>query len=178
MNVVVGQSINSDIYVEHDYQGNLPQEALNQVNAVDWASWFQTWLGELSKTTELSQACELSLRLTGDRQMQQYNYRYRGVDQPTDVLAFAATETEMTLPPDFLEPLYLGDIIISLDTALKQAQEQKHALIVELAWLSSHGLLHLLGWDHPDDQRLQQMLERQQELIHSLDALDLDGLRP
>ncbi|NJL51475.1 MAG: rRNA maturation RNase YbeY, partial [Hydrococcus sp. SU_1_0] len=90
----------------------------------------------------------------------------------------AATETEITLPPDLSEPLYLGDIIISLDTALKQAQEQKHALIVELAWLSSHGLLHLLGWDHPDDQRLQQMLEKQQELIHSLDAGYFDGFCP
>jgi probable rRNA maturation factor len=178
MSVAVGQSINSDIYVEHDYQGNLSQEVLNQVNAVDWASWFQTWLGELSKTTELSPACELSLRLTGDRQIQQYNHQYRGLDQPTDVLAFAATEAEITLPPDLSEPLYLGDIIISLDTALKQAQGQKHPLIVELAWLSSHGLLHLLGWDHPDDQRLQQMLEQQRELICSLDAFSGDKLRP
>jgi probable rRNA maturation factor len=178
MSVAVGQSINSDIYVEHDYQGNLSQEVLNQVNAVDWASWFQIWLGELSKTTELPPTCELSLRLTGDRQIQQYNHQYRGLDQPTDVLAFAATETEITLPPDLSEPLYLGDIIISLDTALKQAQAQKHPLIVELAWLSSHGLLHLLGWDHPDDQRLQQMLEQQRELICSLDAFSADELRP
>jgi probable rRNA maturation factor len=178
MSVAVGQSINSDVYVEHDYQGNLPQELLKQVRVVDWASWFQTWLEELNKTTKLPQACELSIRLTGDRQMQQYNYQYRGLDQPTDVLAFAATETEMTLPADLSEPLYLGDIIISLDTALNQAQEQKHSLIVELAWLSSHGLLHLLGWDHPDDKSLQQMLGRQQELIYSLDAFDSNELHP
>jgi len=178
MSVAVGQSINSDIYVEHDYQGSLPQEVLGQVKAIDWASWFQTWLESLSKTTDLPLACELSLRLTGDRQMQQYNYQYRGLDQPTDVLAFAATESEITIPPDLSEPLYLGDIIISLDTALNQAQEQKHSLIVELAWLSSHGLLHLLGWDHPDEQSLRQMLERQQELIHFLDAFVPDGLRP
>jgi probable rRNA maturation factor len=179
MNVAVGESLKSlksDIYVEHDYQGNLEKAALHEVNAVDWVSWFQTWLDFLSKSSELPQECELSLKLTGDRQIQQYNHQYRNLNQPTDVLAFAATETEITLPPELAEPLYLGDIIISLDTAMKQAQEQKHSLIVELAWLSSHGLLHLLGWDHPDDQSLSQMLGRQQELINSLNTLISDGL--
>ncbi|MFM2314502.1 MAG: hypothetical protein RLZZ04_3778 [Cyanobacteriota bacterium] len=175
MNVAVGQSINSDIYVEYDYQDNLlSTETLHQVNAVDWISWFQTWLDFLSQTTELPQDCELSLKLTGDRQIQQYNYQYRDLEQPTDVLAFAATESEIILPSKLAEPLYLGDIIISLDTAMRQAQEQKHSLIVELAWLSSHGLLHLLGWDHPDEESLQQMLGRQQELINSLNTLISD----
>jgi probable rRNA maturation factor len=176
MNIAVGQSINSDIYVDHDYQGNLSAEVLHQVNAIDWVSWFQTWLYLLSKTSELPQDCELSLKLTGDRQIQQYNHQYRALNQPTDVLAFAATESAITLPPGLLEPLYLGDIIISLDTAMSQAQEQKHSLIVELAWLSSHGLLHLLGWDHPDAESLQQMLGRQQELINSLNPLNSDRL--
>jgi probable rRNA maturation factor len=175
MNVAVGQSINSDIYVEYDYQDNLlSTETLHQVNAVDWISWFQTWLDFLSQTTELPQDCELSLKLTGDRQIQQYNHQYRDLEQPTDVLAFAATESEIILPSKLAEPLYLGDIIISLDTAMRQAQEQKHSLIVELAWLSSHGLLHLLGWDHPDEESLQQMLGRQQELINSLNTLISD----
>lgn len=182
MNIAVGKSINrvnSDIYVEHDYQGNLSAEVIQQVNAVDWVSWFQTWLNFLSQTADLPQDCELSLKLTGDRQIQQYNHQYRALDQPTDVLAFAATETEIILPPMLTEPLYLGDIIISLDTAMRQAQEQKHSLIVELAWLSSHGLLHLLGWDHPDEESLQQMLGRQQELINSLNSSNTsisDGL--
>jgi probable rRNA maturation factor len=122
----------------------------------------------------LPQDCELSLRLTGDRQIQQYNSQYRHLDEPTDVLAFASTESEITLPAEFTEPLYLGDIIISLDTAMRQAKEQKHSLTVELAWLSSHGLLHLLGWDHPDDKSLQQMLAQQKELIYSLNAVKSD----
>jgi probable rRNA maturation factor len=179
MNVAVRQSLKSlksDIYVELDYQGNLSTEALHQVNAIDWVSWFQIWLDFLSKTTKIPQDCELSLKLTGDRQIQEYNHQYRHLDQPTDVLAFSATETEITLPPELVEPLYLGDIIISLDTAMRQSQEQKHSLIVELAWLSSHGLLHLLGWDHPDEESLQEMLERQQELINSLNTLIGDGL--
>jgi probable rRNA maturation factor len=174
MNVAVEQSINSDIYVENDYEGNLSQEELNQVNSVDWIGWFQNWLRELSPIIELPQDCELSLRLTSDRQIQQYNCQYRHLDQPTDVLAFASTEIDMVLPAEFTEPLYLGDIIISLDMAMRQAKEQKHSLTVELAWLSSHGLLHLLGWDHPDDKSLQQMLAQQKELIYSLNAVKSD----
>jgi probable rRNA maturation factor len=174
MNVAVKQSINSDIYVENDYAGNLPQETLNQVNLVDWVGWFQHWLNFLNPIIDLPQDCELSLRLTGDRQIQQYNYQYRNLDQPTDVLAFANTEIEIALPTEFTEPLYLGDIIISLDLAMRQAKEQKHSLTMELAWLSSHGLLHLLGWDHPDDKSLQQMLAQQQKLIDSLNAFKFD----
>jgi probable rRNA maturation factor len=174
MNVAVKQSINSDIYVENDYVGNLPQETLNQVNLVDWVGWFQHWLSFLNPIIDLPQDCELSLRLTGDRQIQQYNQQYRHLDRPTDVLAFANTEIDIALPAEFTEPLYLGDIIISLDLAMKQAKEQKHSLTMELAWLSSHGLLHLLGWDHHDDQSLQQMLAQQQELIDSLNAVKFD----
>lgn len=172
MNVAAEQLINSDIYVEHDYQGNLSEDELTQVNSIDWEGWFQTWLEQLSKNTELTQNCELSLRLTSDSQIQSYNYKYRGFDKPTDVLAFAATEADIPQPNELVEPLYLGDIIISLDTAVRQAKEQKHPLRVELAWLSSHGLLHLIGWDHPDEETLQEMLSQQSQLIHFLNAFN------
>jgi probable rRNA maturation factor len=174
MTITVGKSIHSDIYVENDYEdyqdyeGQLAPADLDRVNSIDWEGWFQDWLSYLSQITTVPQACELSLRLTGDRQIQQYNYQYRQLDRPTDVLAFATTETDIILPAEFTEPLYLGDIIISLDMAKRQAIEQKHALTVELAWLASHGLLHLLGWDHPDDKSLEVMLARQKELIYSL----------
>ncbi|MEL6501794.1 MAG: rRNA maturation RNase YbeY [Cyanobacteria bacterium J06607_15] len=168
MNLAVGQSINSDIYVEHDYQGDLPTKNLEEAVSLDWAGWFQTWLADLSKTTELPPECELSLKLTSDRSIKQYNLQYRQLDSPTDVLAFAALESAINLPENLNEPLYLGDIIISLDTALRQAREQRHSLELELAWLSSHGLLHLLGWDHPDDESLRQMLDGQAELIQLL----------
>jgi len=174
MNIAVGQSINSHIYVEHDYQGDLPTKNLPEVAAIDWAGWLQKWLTSLSKTTELPQDCELSLKLTSDGGIQQYNLQYRNLDSSTDVLAFAAMESQMELPEDLNEPFYLGDIIISLDTAMRQAQEQKHSLKLELAWLSSHGLLHLLGWDHPDDESLRQMLDRQGKLIQLLNISDAD----
>ena len=173
MNIAVGQLINSNIYVENDYQGNLSEE-LARVNSLAWSDWFQIWLDSLCINTDLPQECELSLRLTSDRQMQQYNQQYRNLDRPTDVLAFAALELDMSLPEEMDEPIYLGDIIISLDTAQRQAKEQNHSLSMELAWLSSHGLLHLLGWDHTDDNSLQVMLAKQSELIHLLNTFNLN----
>jgi probable rRNA maturation factor len=61
--------------------------------------------------------------------------------------------------------LYLGDIVISVETAYRQAQQQGHSLQTELAWLATHGLLHLLGWDHPDEESLQGMLYQQETLL-------------
>lgn len=62
-------------------------------------------------------------------------------------------------------PLELGDIVISVQTAARQAPEHGHSLERELLFLASHGLLHLLGWDHPDDASLAAMLARQQQLL-------------
>ncbi|MBD2021582.1 rRNA maturation RNase YbeY [Leptolyngbya sp. FACHB-36] len=130
-----------------------------------WQTWFQHWLVALQP--DLSSAYELSLRLTDDREIQALNHQYRHQDKPTDVLAFAALEVEAPLLED-AEPLYLGDIVISIDTAKRQAQAQGHDLKTELAWLAAHGLLHLLGWDHPDDDRLVEMLDQQQALLQSV----------
>ena len=137
-----------------------------------WQKWFQTWLEALTAELPPADSYELSLRLTGDREIQQLNSQYRQQDQPTDVLAFAALEVEIPEPTDaahFTEPLYLGDIVISLETATRQSQQQGHSLAVELAWLAAHGLLHLLGWDHPDEESLALMLERQKILLTGVD---------
>ena len=142
--------------------------AIDPVIATEtWERWFQDWLEALQPTFSPINAYELSLRLTDDREIQQLNQQYRQQDKPTDVLAFAALES-LYPEPDELQatlPLYLGDIVISLDTAQRQAEGQKHPLNVELAWLASHGLLHLLGWDHPDEDSLNRMLKQQQDLL-------------
>ena len=169
MNLTATQSSNAVIYVENLYEGNLPDDSRKSVDAIPWTDWLQIWMQSMSRSTGSLQNCEIGLRLTGDRQIQALNCQYRSIDRPTDVLAFAATEAEITIPAEIVEPLYLGDIVISLDTAERQALRANHSLVRELAWLSSHGLLHLLGWDHPDDSSLQQMLERQLELIRLLE---------
>lgn len=168
MDLTATQSCDVVIYVENLYEENLNVDSSIDIAAISWRGWFQTWMESLGKENKIGQDCEISLRLTSDRQIQSLNAKYRSIDKPTDVLAFAATESEIVIPQEMDEPLYLGDIIISLDTANKQAQMQNHSLVTELAWLSSHGLLHLLGWDHPDEASLEQMLQRQSQLIDLL----------
>jgi probable rRNA maturation factor len=137
------------------------------VTEATWQQWFECWLNLLSPTLSPAHSYELSLRLTDDAEIQQLNAQYRQQNRPTDVLSFAALEVDTPQSPDLLssQPLYLGDLIISVETAIRQADRQGHPLITELAWLSVHGLLHLLGWDHPDDQSLARMLAQQDQLL-------------
>ena len=139
---------------------------LSLISIKDWQDWLEVWLTSLKSQLPKADTYELSLRLTNDTEIQSFNSQYRQQNKPTDVLAFAALEAEMPIfQPEEPEPLYLGDIIISVETAARQAQQNNHSLTIELAWLASHGLLHLLGWDHPDDVRLEEMLAQQANLL-------------
>ncbi|MGB3309430.1 MAG: rRNA maturation RNase YbeY [Nodosilinea sp.] len=133
----------------------------------EWERWFTQWGQQMALTGSPIGAYELALKLTTDAEIAALNQQFRQIDQPTDVLSFAALETDFPLIADVLdaEPLYLGDIIISLDTATRQATEAGHSLRWETAWLAAHGFLHLLGWDHPDDPSLVAMLDKQSELL-------------
>ncbi|MFQ4138865.1 rRNA maturation RNase YbeY [Nodosilinea sp. PGN35] len=137
------------------------------VSAQEWADWFTRWGQQMTLAGSPIGAYELSLRLTDDRAIAALNGQFRQIDRPTDVLSFAALETDFPQVDEILatEPLYLGDIIISLDTAARQAAEVGHSLRWETAWLAAHGFLHLLGWDHPDDPSLAAMLDKQSELL-------------
>ena len=138
------------------------------ITTATWETWFDQWLKTLEPDISPTDDYELSLRLTDDREIQSLNDQYRHKNQPTDVLAFAALEVDSPqLPPQMQLPLpvYLGDIVISVETADRQAQQQGHSLTTELAWLATHGLLHLLGWDHPDEDSLVAMLNQQSTLL-------------
>lgn len=137
-----------------------------------WTPLFQQWLTELHPKLSPIGSYELTLRLTHDAEMQSLNRDYRQMDKPTDVLAFSSLDEVMNLPDSvyMAMPFYLGDIIISVETANVQAQQQGHCFATELMWLATHGLLHLLGWDHPDDASLEQMLAQQDSLISCLEV--------
>ncbi len=96
---------------------------------------------------------EVGLRLTTDAEIRVLNREFRGKNKPTDVLAFAQREG----PAGALHPELLGDIVISVDTARRQA---KRGLAAELLHLASHGLCHLLGYDHNDDAEEREMNAR------------------
>src|SRR5438270_8040378 len=92
------------------------------------------------------------LTLTGDEHLREYNRRYRGLDEPTDVLAFPAqdkpSDQRFQAPPGTEQ--WLGDIVISLPRARRQAREAGHPVNDEVRLLAVHGFLHLLGYDHAE----------------------------
>ncbi|MEC8442516.1 MAG: rRNA maturation RNase YbeY [Cyanobacteriota bacterium] len=135
----------------------------------DLMGWIQTIRSTPSLTcpdaVRRADEVSLGLRFTDDASIAELNSAWRQKTGPTDVLSFAALDDA----GDWMEgpSPELGDIIISLETARRQAQEQGHSLQRELRWLVSHGLLHLLGWDHPDDPSLEAMLQLQEQLLDS-----------
>lgn len=105
---------------------------------------------------------EADFRITGDDAIHRLNHDYRGKDSPTDVLAFAQREG----PGADLCPEILGDVIVSLDTAERQAKVDVHT---ELLFLFAHGLCHLLGYDHQDDEEEAAMNGRMKLLLEECD---------
>lgn len=145
-------------------------ETYARITPETWENWFNNWLEILQPDIPPAPSYEIGLRLTDDSQIQELNAQYRQQNKPTDVLAFAALEVDFPHSEEMLAsvPLYLGDIIVSVDTAQRQAQQQEHSLTTEMAWLTAHGLLHLLGWDHPDEESLERMLEQQVKLLKAI----------
>jgi len=107
---------------------------------------------------------ELSILVTTDEQIQELNREYRDVDAPTDVLSFSAFEGEPFVLPEGM-PVNLGDIVISLPQAQRQALAMGHQPEDELALLVVHGCLHLLGYDHADLDEQHEMWQKQNELL-------------
>ena len=117
---------------------------------------------------------ELSLLLVGDRSMRRLNRLYRRKDRTTDVLAFPMRHARPRLTPHasrFTSSL-LGDVVISLPQAARQAARAGHALEREITVLVIHGLLHLLGYDHERSAReARRMQRREQAVLRSLGAI-------
>lgn len=110
---------------------------------------------------------EVTIRLTDDAEVHELNRRYRGYDKPTDVLSFAQRDqmADAPPPPDLPGmPTILGDVIISVDTARKQAATQSVTLEEELSLLVVHGILHLLGYEDETEEGAEQMRVREREM--------------
>lgn len=116
---------------------------------------------------------EVSIVLVDDGYIRELNRQYRNIDQPTDVLSFAMSESTGE-EPDYddetegCEEDILGDIIISTETAVRQADEFGHSLEREMAYLTAHGMFHLLGWDHEDEDSRAVMREKEERLLATL----------
>ncbi|HJB94801.1 MAG TPA: rRNA maturation RNase YbeY [Candidatus Mediterraneibacter intestinigallinarum] len=126
---------------------------------------------------------EIDLLLTHDEEIHEMNREHRGIDRPTDVLSFPMLE--FAIPGDFsgideeaediFNPesgeLMLGDIVISADRVLAQADEYGHSPRREYAFLIAHSILHLCGYDHMEEDERAVMEEKQREIMEKINIL-------
>ena len=140
------------VVIPEEYQDFIPEEILcSAAEAV-------------LRQEELPDSPSVSILVTDNDHIRELNQRYRGIDKPTDVLAF---ETDF-LDPD-LETRYLGDVVISYPQAKSQAESRGHTIEAELQLLAVHGILHLLGYDHDTDAKKSEMWSMQGRILRELD---------
>lgn len=109
---------------------------------------------------------ELSILLTNDSRIHELNLAHRGKDKPTDVLSFPQNEFRAPEVPKRKGPLLvLGDVVVSLDTADRQARGRRRPLFEEVRFLLAHGILHLLGHDHGTPEEKKVMTARTRWLV-------------
>ncbi|MGE5549709.1 MAG: rRNA maturation RNase YbeY [Bacteroidota bacterium] len=111
---------------------------------------------------------EVGISLADDDYLRILNRDFRGIDQATDVLSFALQEKAGD-EPDYAEegPAVLGDVFISMDRAVSQAREFGHSIQREIAYLSVHGLLHLMGYDHDGPEAEGEMRAAEEEILRT-----------
>ncbi|WP_168119299.1 rRNA maturation RNase YbeY [Paenibacillus sp. HB172176] len=139
------------------------------------------WIEKLEELLQLAGEAEgmdrgeVALTFTDDEGIHALNKEYRGIDRPTDVLSFAMQddgveeldivfEVESEDEPDPISGM-LGDIIISVDRAVAQSEEYGHSIEREIGFLFVHGFLHLIGYDHGDEQSESEMTAKQEQVL-------------
>ncbi len=116
---------------------------------------------------DFGKPAEISIVLTGDEEVRILNRDYRGKDCPTDVLSFCQLEGE-PFAPSVGGLVELGDVVISVDTARRQSLEHGHSLQTEIDVLTIHAMLHLLGYDHEDDEEAEVMQSRESAILEEV----------
>ena len=107
--------------------------------------------------------CLFNVIIVDNDYIHKLNKEYRGIDRPTDVISFALEDEEDSIKLDFR---VLGDIYISLDKTYEQSKLYDHSFLRELSFLTIHGLLHLLGYDHMNIEDEEVMFKKQEELLN------------
>ena len=149
--------IEADIQIDERFQKDVDAMLIEQAIAAALAA------------EGLAGAIEISVLVTDDATLHQLNRDYRNVDAPTDVLSFADDDESDASPFAFVRPLdtprYLGDLAISYERDVAQASEYGHSRARELAFLTVHGVLHLLGYDHERGIADQAVMRAREEVI-------------
>ena len=137
------------------------------------------WLKDIAEKVLVIQGIgnyiEMGLVIASQQRVQQLNKAYRGKDTPTDVLSFTMlaesgniAEADFTPPPDGIK--HLGEVIISYPQSIIQAEEHRHSIKREVAILVIHGILHLLGYNHIEDEPAQQMAARESAILATIEG--------
>ncbi len=111
--------------------------------------------------------CEISVVITDNSGIHEINREHRNIDAPTDVLSFPQYDfvSPTVFAEELFEPVMLGDIVISKERLIAQAEEIGHSFEDELAYLTVHSVLHLLGYDHMEEQDKKLMREREKTIV-------------
>lgn len=150
--------------LENETNEEISQEQIDELNRV---------CCEIMKNEECNFDAEISFTFTDNEGIREINRQYRNIDKPTDVLSFPMLEFSEEIADAEFETedgmVLLGDIVISIERAKEQAGEFGHSLRRELAFLTAHSMLHLLGYDHVDDPvGEKEMIERQNKALNTL----------
>lgn len=155
-----------EFIVENEYNGpEITDEQLTELKKV---------CEKIMEIEECDFDAEISFTFTDNNGIHELNREYRNVDRPTDVLSFPMLEFEGDdeIDAEFETEnglVMLGDIVISVERAKEQADEFNHSLRRELAFLTAHSMLHLLGYDHVDDEEGEAyMIKIQNEALNAL----------
>ena len=127
---------------------------------------FTAIIEQALKTLGSEDDVEVSCVLVDDERIHEINREYRHIDRSTDVISFAMEDNDQFYVEGM--PRTLGDIFISVDHAKKQAEEYGHSLRREMCFLFTHGILHLLGYDHMTDEQEKEMFGLQDQILGAL----------
>lgn len=117
------------------------------------------------KSEAFDRPCEVSVTIVDNEEIHTINLEHRGIDRPTDVLSFPMFDEDF----DDGEACVLGDIVISLEKAKEQAESYGHSIEREIAFLTVHSVLHLLGYDHEEGKAEEsEMFEKQEKILEAM----------
>lgn len=125
-------------------------------------------ISESLKYENISDNCEVSVTIVDNEEIHQINLKHRGIDRATDVLSFPLIDFKKESLPTDGSKIYLGDIIISIERAIEQANEYGHSIDREVGFLTAHSMLHLLGYDHMVENEEKVMFKKQEEILSNL----------
>ena len=137
-------------------------ESFNDSYEEDFLKIIETTLDNLSIEDDI----EMSCLLVDDQRIHEINREYRHIDRSSDVISFALEDSEQFYVEGMARNI--GDIFISVDHAIAQAEEYGHSLRREMCFLFTHGLLHLLGYDHMNEEDEKEMFGKQKEILDIL----------